>query len=420
MNTIHLNPADLLFFRDGRPMSGAASGHGSAWPLPHVINAAFHAALHRAELENVHGHRAGRSSDRDDARARDQKFGSLRTVGPFPVDKDGLWYFPRPADAQDPHCAEPTLRPLASDEQPSSLPSGLRPVVNTRAPGKDKPATWWSAKAWHSYLEGKSIPLPESEFPDDSAFADTEYQIGIGIDRDTGTVQEGAFYSAQYLRLRPSTRLGVLAEAPDKINGTPGKTRDLIRHLLDEEQHLVVGGQQRVCSAELIPDAPLPLPVAPPLQGRRVKWTLLTPALFPRIEQHPGGWLPNWIDPGDWRVQLLDGPGKNKAKRMGKDVRPGQPIQARLIAALVSGSQPVTGFATGGNGETGAKSPHLAVPAGSVYYFEADSEEQAGKLADALNWHGAERSNPTLLNRRSTLFGEKGFGLGLCSPWEPR
>ena len=60
------------------------------------------------------------------------------------------------------------------------------------------------------------------------------------------------------------------------------------------------------------------------------------------------------------------------------------------------------------------------MPAGSVYYFEADSEEQAGKLAAALNWHGAERSNPTLHNRRSTLFGEKGFGLGLCSPWEPR
>ena len=340
MNTIHLNPSDVLFFRDGRPMGGAASGHGSAWPLPHVINAAFHAALHRAGLDEVHGHRSGRSSDRDSARARDQKFGSLRTIGPFPVDKNGTWHFQRPADAQDPHCAEPTLRPLESGAAPSSLPSGLRPVVNTRAPSKVKPATWCSAKAWQSYLEGNSNPLPESEFPHDSTFADTEYQIGIDIDRATGTVKESAFYSAQYLRLRPDTRLGVLAEAPDKASDVPGKTRDLIQHLLDEERHLVVGGQQRVCSAELIPDAPLPLPVAPTLRGCRVKWTLLTPALFPRIEQHPGGWLPNWIDPIDCRVHLLDGPGKNKAKRLGKDTTSGAKVSGPVSASGPDSSPP--------------------------------------------------------------------------------
>ena len=70
--------------------------------------------------------------------------------------------------------------------------------------------------------------------------------------------------------------------------------------------------------------------------------------------------------------------------------------------------------------EGGAKSAHLAVPAGAVYYFEADSEDQAQKLASALNWHGSTTENPsTIINRRSTLFGEKGFGLGLCSEWHP-
>jgi hypothetical protein len=64
MNTILLQPTDVLFFRDGRPMTGSLAGHGDAWPLPNVINAAFHAALHRAQLDadgsqKLHTHRRG-------------------------------------------------------------------------------------------------------------------------------------------------------------------------------------------------------------------------------------------------------------------------------------------------------------------------------------------------------------------------
>jgi hypothetical protein len=56
------------------------------------------------------------------------------------------------------------------------------------------------------------------------------------------------------------------------------------------------------------------------------------------------------------------------------------------------------------------------VPAGAVYYFKADSPEAARDLAAALNWHGS--GDPTTIrNRRSTLMGEKGFGLGLCASW---
>jgi hypothetical protein len=50
MNTILLQPSDVLFFRDGRPMNASLAGHGAAWPLPNVINAAFHAALHRGSV----------------------------------------------------------------------------------------------------------------------------------------------------------------------------------------------------------------------------------------------------------------------------------------------------------------------------------------------------------------------------------
>jgi CRISPR type III-B/RAMP module-associated protein Cmr3 len=420
MNIIHLSPTDILFFKDGRPMEASAAGHGAAWPLPHIVNAAFHAALHRADIEAVHTHRSGRSSQRDTEADRDRKFGSLVTTGPFPVSPSGQWYFPRPADAQIAGSPTPSLLPLQSNNsQFSSLHAGLLPVVNTCPPTKEKPEKWFSQDAWAQYLasnktEGESLPSPH--FLNDSDLSETEHQIGIGINPESSTTETGKFYSAQYLRLHPNWKLGVTAEATDKINGSRQEKRDLIRDLLDSEGHLLIGGQQRNCTAQRIDSQALPFPHASQVQGTHVKWTLLTPAIFPQIDTHPGGWLPSWITADTLEVQLLDGPGKNKARRM--KCAPGKPIQAKLVAAIVSGSQAVTGFATGE--AAGAKSTHLAVPAGSVYYFEADDSEQAQKLADALNWHGRSTAlTQNIVNRRSTLFGEKGFGLGLCSNWTP-
>ncbi|MGB9603805.1 MAG: type III-B CRISPR module-associated Cmr3 family protein, partial [Limisphaerales bacterium] len=92
--------------------------------------------------------------------------------------------------------------------------------------------------------------------------------------------------------------------------------------------------------------------------------------------------------------------------------------------ALVPKPVVVTGWTVGDEdtGEkAGAMSAHLAVPAGSVYYFEADSEQDAANLANALNWHDrpdAKDFGKTIKNRRSTLLGEKGFGLGVCGTFE--
>jgi hypothetical protein len=118
-------------------------------------------------------------------------------------------------------------------------------------------------------------------------------------------------------------------------------------------------------------------------------------------------------------VQLLDGPGKNFARR--HKVSVGQPILATLVAAIIGKPIPVTGYALPNAAdpdrpEGGAKSTHLAVPAGSVYYFECADEPAALALAAALNWHGST-SGTRIENRRSTLMGEKGFGLGVCGTW---
>lgn len=461
MNPILLHPTDVLFFRDGRPMSGSLSGQGAAWPLPNVISHAFHAALHRADLGEVHAHRSGKSGEYTDQ--RDRKFGSLKTVGPFPVCTNGeanTWFFPRPLDTTvSDEKFIVSLRPVKSSGA-SNLPVPLKYTVgNQKPPTKDLQPAWCSEGALATYLgtEARDSLAARQIFKQDRDFSDAESTIGIGINSETGTAEDQKIYSANYLRLRDGWRLGTFASAPDKDFRHSNGSNDLVGALLNADQgSILVGGQQRVCTASrdasIVDRLPLPLGKTSgfsTLDGKvLVKWTLLTPAIFPEIDSHTGGWLPSWIEQKTGQVMLLDGPGKNAAKR--KRVREGQPIKANLVAAMTGKPLVVTGWALPNSTdrpEDGAKSTHLAVPAGSVYYFECDDESSARQLAAALNWHGVTASVPlagsvaapvsvagsqvrgsanspqaggsgnNIENRRSTLMGEKGFGLGVCSSW---
>jgi CRISPR-associated protein Cmr3 len=421
MNTILLHPTDVLFFRDGRPMGRASSGQGSAWPLPNVINHAIHAALHRAGFDGVHKHVPGRSSSTRDFSEENREshgrvFGSLTSAGPFPVCTNGAadaWYFTRPADADD--SGKSVLYPVKPIGA-SSLPRPLKYAVgNSKAPSKESPKNWWSEGAWNAYL-GNTQNDDLASFKSDSDFADTEHVYGIEISEESGSVVDGQFYSAHYLRLRPGWGLGVFSEAWDKdLND------DLVKKLLNGSgKQIITGGQQRVCTTDCQTTERLPLPVGATITGILVKWILLTPAIFPEINEHKGGWLPSWVD-NDGNVQLLDGPGKNYAQR--HKVPAGNPIKAQLVAAITGKPIPVTGYALPNSADPdrqvgGAKSTHLAVPAGAVYYFRAASEADAKSLAAALNWHGSNTNPTTIRNRRSTLMGEKGFGLGVCTNWD--
>lgn len=474
MNTIVLHPTDVLFFRDGRPMTGAHSGHGAAWPLPHVIDSALHAALWRGGLKTKsHGH--GQSAS--------FHFGGLKTAGPFPVrhtlSPDGAlvedWYFPRPRDAGEISVARSTHFPsnrITRDN--SNLPKPLRfGVISRIEPSKEEPANWWSRDAWTAYLNG--APL-RPHFLRDDDFAVCEHSIGIGIDPATGTTgrgdAEGQIYSAQYLRLKEtsSTRwgLGVLATCGDK--GSDDRLapngNDLLEQLIKDEhggKTILVGGQQRSCNLDFRKaDASAKQSIALPRgidkgfrsvqtsEGTRwfVKWVLLTPAVWPEIKDitktgapihsHPGGWLPNWIfvdyDPktlgvrdnpenGSVKLKLRTGAMRRRFdEQKGRHIRSADhefEIKASLVAAITGKPIPITGWSiqheAAGRGE-GAKHTHLAVPAGSVYYFECDTELDATNLAAALNWHGAAEGTE-IKNRRSTIMGEKGFGLGVCGTW---
>jgi CRISPR-associated protein Cmr3 len=442
MHIFLLNPTDVLFFRDGRPMGGSSSGHGAGWPLPSVLNSAFHGVLHRANLEGVHGHNHWKG---DQNRGTDtRKFGSLVTAGPFPVCTNGsahTWFFPRPLDGGGP------LKSTSSVMHPvdgvgrgghSSLPAPLKYAVGSGvAPSKETAVPWWSEGAWNSYI-GTAAGDEAAKgvfFKKDSDFSDAEHTYGIGIDPETDSTREGAFYSANYLRLREGWRLGAVAQALDKDFHDSQHGNDLLLAALGRSGGTVlIGGQQRTADCREHREAAgrLPLP-----QGKRdgfaqghgkflVKWVLLTPGIWPRIGQHEGGWLPSWISHEDGAVFLKAGE-QERGPREHRDlwrarVKALPPIAAKLVAAVIGKPVPVTGFALAHGAaereDGGAKSTHLAAPAGCVYYFEAETQAAARELADALNWHGPDTTCRTIRRRRSTLMGEKGFGLGVCGTWQ--
>ena len=381
------------------------------------------------------------------------------------------------------------------------MTGSVPPSRRARSPSPRRspsPAAWWSEGAWNAYLTpppsgtGKDAQLNDRLFTKaDSDFSDREASIGIGIDPERGTQDGERIYSAHYLRLREGWQLGLFAETAEKTE-IHGQRRDLLAELFPSTGTILLGGQQRTCTAHLssvAPNSRLPLPhgktddfntaklpaLGAPQPQHLVKWVLLTPAIFPEIapatgatdadgaplHKHNGGWLPTWVsDDKEHRVLLRAPLPSRDVAHESRDahrarVRSQDPIAARLVAAIVQKPIPVTGWSLGEIDEqgnqtrtAGAKPTHLAVPAGAVYYFACDSADAARQLAAALNWHGGveaavpaaltrhsvEAAVPAALtrlagslpppaaikNRRSTLLGEKGFGLGVCGTWSPR
>lgn len=404
MKTYLLTPSDTLFFRDGRPMEGSLAGHGAFWCPPQVLAHAFRAALHRSSLQGT-THAVGKDGV-------EQKFGSLRTIGPFPVDAQGRWHFPCPADLFSDD--ESGLVRIGWKPFPSpgcnSLPRPLSHVLGATCPPSKSasPGRWLRAEAWEAYFRGDA--LARDAFAQDSEIGDAECSVGIGLDRETGAQDGERIYSAQSLRLKNGWRMGAAASAED-----PALGEDLLERLFPSDERIIVGGQQRVCTVEAA-NGEIPVPRwNGDFPNGLLKWILLTPAIYTEtlpspeknVARHPGGWLPSWIDCETGQVLLREPVARNdgESRRKWRARMANAPLfKAWLIAAKIGPALPVSGWSM----SRGAKPTQLAVPAGSIYYFQCADSHAAKRLAAALSYP----------NAHSQIWGEKGFGVGVCAPFE--
>ena len=411
MNPVLLEPTDLLFFRDGVPMSaGQGRGAGCRMPFPSTLHEAFRASLLTAYHKSTSGKmvpgrprgapRKGnwhKLSHETDVLISSKAYQSLCTIGPFPwTEKTGI-LLPVPLDVAwenipgTPNEAPPgALRTLQLlREQPASAGSGFHPLclpVAVTPPAKlGQLHGWWTTTQFADYLQGETAntgqrfrPIPQAEL------WQAEHRVGVHINPGSFAAESGQLYAGSYLRPHTHTRFACQIGLKQPMNG---EQKELI-----ELDWLLLGGDQRLARVwrDGFADPFTSLGKAPePPNGDGpclLKWVLVTPALFAH------GNLPGWC--ADTK----------------KDHSGGRPIgcvcldlpsPCQLISWCLGKPLTVSGWDVV---EQRAKPTRLAVPAGSVFYFLCQNRNTAAELARKLHWQP-----------RSDFYGEKGCGYGLVS-----
>ncbi|MBI4657928.1 MAG: hypothetical protein HY735_03605 [Verrucomicrobia bacterium] len=436
MNTVLLEPADVLFFRDAIPMSaGQGKGAGCRMPFPSTLHEAFRASLLLATGPSVREKsEVGRPKSaprRGNWRGEDwpekdrrlivtRAFRSLRIVGPLPFLADPFTWkemkngqptglqvtyqgplLPVPLDLAFDDSRQ-HLRRLKLGRNPS-VNSGEAKEVETTEPlclplattPPDKHGQlhgWWTIAQYLACLEGESDsangrfrPLPTDEL------WQSEHRVGVEINPTSFAAAEGQLYAGSFLRTHAHTRFAAqldLGDARAAANGEAKQISNLDWLLLGGERRLARVWQKKADNQPL-PDffADLITPPAPPVSGGPclLKWVLVTPAIFAH------GSLPGWCV--DTKKDRSAGP--LPVGRVCFEL----PGRAQLISwclgkpLVVSGWDVVDGC---------AKPTMLAVPPGSVFYFLCQDRETATALAKKLHWQP-----------RSDFYGEKGCGYGL-------
>lgn len=432
MSTHHLKitPRDLLFMRDARPMEASDAGQGANWPRPDQLWNAIMAAFWRQWPERDHSFEGEKHTvnERDKHKDNQFRFGALLTAGPFPYKKtdDGQskCYFPCPLDLgiQNNELLSMKLEPTKIG---TNLPTPLKYLFVSPILGKDSPPSWIDAETYQNYLKNDKMRIKEKK----PKLYDADRNIGITIEPGRYATVDGGLYQAEYLRLAENVSLAAFASCDLKAKAIDGM-QDILAKFLDGNQKMILGGQQGVVKIEEMEVFDLPsLPQCPVPENDDgpvfLRWTLLTPASFPKIAAnsaknvapHHGGWLPTWVDSTTGEVKLPSA--AQKVERQRGETREawrkrcqGEPITgAHLVGARIGKPIYFSGWKIGDSADAAPKQTHAAVPAGSVYLFECENGKTARQLWQVLN---ATDKSGQIINRRSA-FGEKGFGLGVCS-----
>lgn len=390
MTALLLEPDDVLFFRDGVPMSaGQGRGAGCRLPFPSTMHEAF-----RHALLSLHGRevRGKGIAGRDGKAIATVDYQSLRLQGPLPWHgKHGL-LFPAPLDASkapDGRIVRHRLFPIAKGWSNRAAGVYTPPALPAASVPPSKEAAfkgWWTAKQLSDFLAGEERFNSRAVATEDLWLE--ESRIGVEIEPGRQAAMDGQLFAGAYLRARRETRLAVRAGLLKPVRE---EAAEWDRFLTDAR--LLLGGERRLVRFQADrgawPEFPAPKFPVPAEGPWVVPWILLAPAIFAH------GSLPGWCRSTDPRRPLPDG------RVCLRESRESPELRAHLVAWHLGRPQPVSGW--DGNGGH-PKATHFAVPAGSVYHFLCADSEDARRLVALL--HDRHRSD---------YYGEKGCGHGLCA-----
>lgn len=371
-----LEQHDVWLFRDGRPFTAGEDIRARSLfpPTPFTVQGAIRArVLFSSSVSPADYAGPNPSPKAQDLRRRigvpGQDYGQLRLQGPLLARRENdAWklFFPLPADVvKVSGSCYAVMSPLKSDALPvqSNMPDGLLSLWIRTIERVGEERGWVSEGDLRRYLQGLA---PEKVY-NESDFVVREHRFGIALEQGKRTAREAHLYLAEFVRLKDDVALWVRVEGIQPAD--LGSERGVLQ--LGGEARAAHYSVHEACALDWMPSPEKALP-------ERFKVVLLTPAWFAE------GWRP---EGGDWS-KFFKG-------------------KVRLVSAAVPRYQPIGGAYVDDQRRKGAfqKPMRRFVPAGAVYFFEAEGHVQ---------WTGQPFTETP---PEEGDFGHIGFGLLAIGKW---
>ncbi|HMQ15223.1 MAG TPA: type III-B CRISPR module-associated protein Cmr3 [Phycisphaerae bacterium] len=345
-----LEPLDVLFFRDGRPFTGAERSV-SGLPLPQTVAGAIRTALLRAA--NCDFRKLGEAMRKcpvfaqavRDACTEDHHWiGEAAVRGPWLArhtcqDNDLEVLIPVPAtlhrEKRDPDKLH-RLSPLPNGQLPGWNPpdnqKGLRPLWLKHLPATEPASGYLTRCGLERFLRGREVSAGDI-VGEDTLFA-LDYRTGIGIAPDRLVAAESQIFGRGFLALKQDEGVCLYAEVEIQNDASDGA-------IFGQIKTIPLGGEGRHVILRRV--RPFSWPEAKPRDKQRPLVLLITPCAF------EAGWKPRVLD-------------------------------SRLVSAAVPGSLPFSGWDLA---RGGPKPTRFGVPAASVYFLNSLPENWARTLAES-------------------------------------
>lgn len=361
MNTLFLEPLDVLFLRGNR-LFGDPGSHGESLvpPWPSVAAGALRSRmLIDAGIDPAAFARGGSGHP---------ELGTPESPGAFAVtafhlarrQADGRVeaLFQPPADLVIGEDGEgkTTVRALTPTRLPagegggirSSAPLPLLPVLAETQRSKPASGYWLRESGWETYLRG-DIP-DAADLVKASTLWSSDHRVGVGLEAATRRAAEGRLFSVQAVAMASGVGFFAAVEG-----ATPPRTGTLR-----------LGGDGRAAAIHPV-EKTLPEPDYEAIAGaRRCRLVLTTPGIF------AAGWLPNGAKPNERRED-----GAVRFELSG--------VSGWIVSAAVPRFEVVSGWDIA---RWQPKAAERATPTGSVWWLEEldATPEALRKLAGRGLW----------------------------------
>lgn len=413
---IEIDAHDPIVARDGRPFGVGQRMKSLDWPYPSVL-----AGSMRTLLGKMNGGFLGK-----DAKKLVENLLNICIDGPFPL-KDHQLYFPAPKDILAKKNGKKwtaiPLRPVSPENGSGcdfpnvGLLPAMIPETNDEGFKPEKMPAFWSKKKMTDWLvnpDGAHFAFCKSSNEDDGGQnndceskkkkecweSDSDFlnapkkdiRIHAGIDSNRGAAEDGMLFM--------SVGLDLTSESQDSPVHLSARVRmddksSFCRQILKLNEIHPFGGERRLAHWSRA-DEPAGWKCPPEITKKfeelntgKIRMVLATPAIFLK------GWLPGWLD----SVTLEGIPPGLKNDPL---------FKLKLISACTERWKPISGWSAEAKSR-GPKAIRRMVPAGSVYFFNANSAEAARDLASSY-W--LESVCDADQDRKD------GFGLAVWGVWE--